>query len=160
MPLDVVGLDHIYITVSDLDRSTAFYDRVMHLLGFHKGTMPVGGQPHVHYYNRVLQYTIRPAGPAAQPHNPNAPGLHHICFQVADQATVDAAAEGLRQLGVSCSEPRLYPEYGSDYYATYFRDPDGIELEIVNRIHRRTLIVQHWHELTEFENPLSKVGLL
>ena len=61
MTLEVLGIDHIYIAVSDLAQSTAFYDGVMKLLGFRKGTDPIGGQPHVHYFNRALQYTLRPA---------------------------------------------------------------------------------------------------
>jgi catechol 2,3-dioxygenase-like lactoylglutathione lyase family enzyme len=57
MALEVLGLDHIYIAVSDLARSTTFYDDVMQLLGFRKGTDPVGGQPHFHYFNRAFQGT-------------------------------------------------------------------------------------------------------
>ena len=49
-----------------------------------------------------------------------------------DAAAVDQAAAELRALGVSVSEPRLYPEYAPDYYATFFDDPDGVRLEITN----------------------------
>ena len=31
---EVIGIDHIYIAVTDLDRAEAFYDRVMPVLGF------------------------------------------------------------------------------------------------------------------------------
>lgn len=27
---------------------------------------------------------------------------------------------------------RYYPEYGLDYYATFFTDPDGLRLEVMN----------------------------
>lgn len=160
MTLEVLGLDHIYITVSDLARSTAFYDNVMRLLGFRKGTDPVGGQPHVHYFNRVLQYTLRPAKSDARAHDQLTPGLHHLCFQVTDSNAVDEAAEGLRKLGIEVSDPRLYPAYGADYYAIYFKDPDGIELEIVNRTRMRDVIRDNWEKLEQFENPLSKAGLV
>ena len=59
--LDVIAVDHIYVAVRDFARSVAFYDRVMRLLGFKKGTSPIAGEPHAHYFNRVTQYTIRPA---------------------------------------------------------------------------------------------------
>ena len=26
--------------------------------------------------------------------------------------------------------PKLYPQYAPDYYAVFFRDPDGIKLEV------------------------------
>lgn len=159
MTIDVIGIDHIYVAVTDLDRSTQFYDQVMRLLGFRKGTTPVGGQPHVHYFNRIMQYTIRPARPDAPPHDPFVPGLHHLCFQVADQAAVDTVAQGLRALGVDVSEPRIYPEYAPDYYAIFFKDPDGIELEVVNRRYHRRLVAENWARLTQFEDPLDKAGL-
>ena len=160
MTLEVLGIDHIYIAVSDLAHSTAFYDGVMKLLGFRKGTDPVGGQPHVHYFNRALQYTLRPAKSDAVAHDPLVPGLHHLCFQVADISAIDKAAQGLRKLGIEVSEPRYYPEYGADYYAVYFKDRDEIELEIVNRTRIRNIIHDNWEQLEHFENPLSKAGLI
>jgi glyoxylase I family protein len=160
MAVEILGIDHIYITVSDLERSLIFYDKLMQLLGFKKGTNSIGGQPHVHYFNRVIQYTIRPAKPDARRHDPFVPGLHHICFQVADKNIVDEIAQGLEALGIEFCAPRIYSEYGADYYAIFFKDLDGIELEIVNRRHVRNIISDNWEQLEHFENPLSKAGLV
>jgi catechol 2,3-dioxygenase-like lactoylglutathione lyase family enzyme len=160
MSLTVTAVDHIYVAVSDIQRAEEFYDAVMRLLGFRKGTMPIAGERHLHYFNRITQYTIRPAKPGAGGHDSYTPGLHHLCFRVASRSDVDAAARGLRELGVAATEPRLYPEYAPDYYATFFTDPDGIRLEIVAHMRRRTLVHDHWDELTEFENPLTKAGLV
>lgn len=159
-PLDVTAVDHVYVTVADLPRSERFYDAVMRVLGFRKGTTPIAGERHLHYFNPVTQYTIRPARPGAGPHDPYRPGLHHVCFRVASQADVDAAAQALRGLGVAATDPRLYPEYAPDYYATFFADPDGVRLEIVAHCRLRSLIRDHWDRLTEFEDPLTKAGLL
>ncbi|MDD2715611.1 MAG: VOC family protein [Candidatus Wallbacteria bacterium] len=160
MALEVLSIDHIYITVSNLSRSTVFYDAVMKLLGFHKGTGSIDGQPHVHYFNRALQYTLRPARSDAALHDQLVPGLHHLCFQVTDMNAVDLAAQGLSKLGIEVSEPGLYLEFGADYYAVYFQDPDGILLEIVNRTLIRDIIRDNWEKLEHFENPLSKAGLV
>jgi glyoxylase I family protein len=159
MPLEVTGIDHIYVTVSDLGRAVAFYDPVMRLLGFRKGTKPIAGAPHVHYFNRETQYTLRPAKRPG-PHDAYAPGLHHLCFRVPTNPDVDQAARELRALGVDATEPAVYPEYSPDYYATFFADPDGVRLEIVATRRYRTLVRDHWHELTEFEDPLQKAGLV
>ncbi len=160
MPIDVTAVDHLYVAVADLARSEAFYDRVMRLLDFRKGTAPIAGEPHLHYFNRITQYTIRPAKRADGGYDPYRPGLHHLCFRVATTADVDEAARALRGLGIDASEPRLYPEYAADYYATFFADPDGIRLEIVAHRKGRTLVRDHWERLTEFENPLQKAGLV
>ena len=157
--LDVTAVDHVYVTVRDLIRSIAFYDAVMRLLGFRKGTKAIAGEPHAHYFNPVTQYTIRQARNAVA-HDPYSPGLHHLCFRVATRYDVDAAAAGLRALGIEASTPVLYPEYAADYYATFFTDPDGIRLEIVALRAMRTLVQDHWAELTAFEDPLQKAGLV
>lgn len=37
----------------------------------------------------------------------------------------------IKELGAEITrEPKEYPEYTDKYYAFYFRDPDGIPLEI------------------------------
>ena len=156
--LEVTAVDHVYVTVSDFDRAVAFYDRVMRLLGFRKGTMAIAGERHAHYFNRVTQYSIRPAH-TRHPYDSYGPGLHHLCFRLASNDAVDAAARDLCALGIAASAPRFYPEYAPDYYATFFNDPDGIRLEIVAHRRMRTIIHDQWDLLTEWEDPVRKAGL-
>lgn len=158
MHVDVIALDHLYVSVRDLEESEAFYDPVMRFLDFRKGTGTVDGEPHIHYYNRVLHYTIRPARSESR-HDPYSAGLHHVCLRVGTIADVDAVARTLGEFGVSATRPRSYPDYDPDYYATFFQDPDGIRLEVVAEVERRRLIRDHWSRLTEFENPLAKAKL-
>jgi len=153
--VEVVGVDHIYLTVSDMVRSLAFYDTVLGLLDFRALDAPIGGDPHRHYFNRVMQISIRPARGGT--HDPYAPGLHHLCLQVADKAAVDRIARLLRDAGIEISDPALYPQYADDYYAIFFDDPDGIRHEIVARRARRKLTVERWTELTSFLNPWANI---
>ncbi|MGO9603386.1 MAG: hypothetical protein ACLQAT_08300 [Candidatus Binataceae bacterium] len=60
VPPEILGVDHIYLSVTDFERSQAFYDRLMKTLGFKKGTHAIGGAPHRHYYKRNMQVSIRP----------------------------------------------------------------------------------------------------
>jgi catechol 2,3-dioxygenase-like lactoylglutathione lyase family enzyme len=76
--------DHIYLSVSDFARSETFYDAVMRALGQHKGDKIIAGEPHAHYLGPQLQSTLRPAK-IRQSHDPYAPGLRHLCFQVEDR---------------------------------------------------------------------------
>jgi len=153
--VEVLGLDHIYLAVADLARSEKFYDSVLALLDFRKIDAPIGGEPHRHYFNKVMQISIRPAHGGR--HDPYAPGLHHLCLQVADTAALDKLARLLRTAGIAISEPALYPQYADDYYALFLEDPDGIRLEIVARRARRKLTVERWSELTRFLNPWAKL---
>ncbi len=144
MSVEVIGIDHVFVAVSDLRRSEGFYDHVMPVLGFRKGDGSIGGAPHLFYYNRQFVYSLRPATEGARDHDPYAPGLHHLCFRVLDEAAVDRAARELREAGVEATEPRYYLEYAPDYYATFFEDPDGIRLEVVNFREIRAKIMYDW----------------
>ena len=129
---NVTGIDHIYISVSDLDRSEAFYDRVMlHALGFRKNKFAIDGDPHVQYFNRHFGYVLRPTRGETK-FDSYAPGLHHFCLRVESIADVFAVANELRRAGVDASEAKLYAEYAPDYWATFFNDPDGVRLEVTN----------------------------
>jgi glyoxylase I family protein len=132
MAIEVIGVDHIFITVRDLTGAEAYYDQVMTILGFRKHRTEIEGEPHVSYYNRHFAYWLRPARERTAVHNPYAAGVHHFCFRVTNEADVDRAAAELQAAGISASTPRFYPEYGRDYYATFFADPDGVRLEIRN----------------------------
>ena len=154
---ELIGIDHVYLTVSDLARSRRFYDRVMRALGFKKGTAAIGGEPHCHYYNRNFQVSIRPAHHRAVKHDSYAPGLHHLSLRVANRAAVDQVARKLRAMRIKVEGPRLWPEYSPDYYAVFFNDPDGIRLEVMNYLKRRKLVRKVWNELEGFANPLDRL---
>ncbi len=141
---EVIGIDHIYITVSDLSRSESFYDRVfIEALGFRKNKFTLSGEPHVQYFNRHFGYVIRPARGSAK-HDPYTPGLHHFCLRVDSIADVAEAADRLRRLGIEASEARRYPDYAPDYAATFFTDPDGVRLEITNYRQERRERHDNW----------------
>jgi glyoxylase I family protein len=144
---EVTGIDHIYITVSDLQRSEVFYDRVLiEALGFRKNKFDLGGDPHIQYFNRHFSFAIRPSRSSAG-HDSYAPGLHHFCFRVDSVADVVTVAKQLRALGVEASEAKLYTEYAPDYWATFFADPDGVRLEVTNyRQERRERHDKWWSD--------------
>jgi len=144
--IEVIGIDHIYIAVSDLKRSEAFYDRVFLNLGFRKNAFPINGDAHVQYYNRHFGYVLRPAR-TQQLHDPYAPGLHHFCLRVESIEDVHAAARALRTAEIIVSDPKLYPEYAPDYAAFFFTDPDGLRLEITNYRQERRERHDHWDQI-------------
>jgi len=143
MKIEVIGIDHIYISVSQLARSEEYYDQIMPLLGFKKNTFHNEGDLHIQYYNRHFGYVLRPAQAEAAP-SPLRTGLHHFCFRVEDCAAVDRIARQFGELGIECSTPQFYPEYAPDYYAIFFSDPDGIRLEITNYRQERRQRFEDW----------------
>lgn len=141
---EIIGIDHIYIAVSDLARAENFYDRVLQdTLGFRKSKFTLGGAPHIQYYNRHFGYVLRPSATQAA-HDSTAPGLHHFCLRVESAADVVAVAARLRAAGIAASEAKCYPEYAPDYWATFFADPDGIRLEVTNYRQERRERHDNW----------------
>jgi len=61
-----------------------------------------------------------------------------------DEAAVDRAARELWEAGVETREPRYYLEYAPDYYATFFEDPDGVRLEVMNFREIRRKVMYDW----------------
>jgi catechol 2,3-dioxygenase-like lactoylglutathione lyase family enzyme len=148
--IEVIGIDHIYLTVSDLASSEEFYDRMMAVLGFRKNKFALDGEPHIQYYNRHFGYVLRPMRGSGK-HDPYSPGLHHFCLRVETIAQVKSAADALRAARIEASEADRHPGYADDYWATYVIDPDGMRLEITNYRQERRERHDHWHSLPEKE---------
>jgi glyoxylase I family protein len=66
--------------------------------------------------------------PPRRPSYPEACGLRHLAFEVAD---VDAAVTELRGRGVAVEAVRVDPHTGKRF--TFFADPDGLPLELYER---------------------------
>jgi glyoxylase I family protein len=143
---EIIGIDHIYITVSNLQVSEKFYDIVMKALGFRKNQFQLNSETHIQYYNRHFGYVLRPSH-TAHTYNPYAPGLHHFCLRVESEKDVEEVAKSLKKQNITVSEPRLFPEYAPDYFAVFFSDPDGIILEITNYRQERRERFDNWENI-------------
>jgi glyoxylase I family protein len=132
MPIETLGFDHIDLTVNDVVASQPFYEKVLREMGFRR--VPDDGRSVV-FHNGITSLAIRAAredvrGAAFDRYRV---GLHHLAFRAARRSDVDdfhafLNAEGLPVLDA----PAEYPEYGPDYYALFFADPDGMKLELVH----------------------------
>jgi glyoxylase I family protein len=156
---EVIGIDHVFVSVRDLARSEAFYDQVFEaVLGFRKNTFVLGADPHIQYYNRHFGLVLRPAR-AASAHDPYAPGLHHLCLRVDAVADVHAAAAGLQAVGIAATEAALHSVYAPDYWATFFRDPDGVRLEVTNYRQERRDRHDQWDSPPQRQSATPRIGV-
>jgi lactoylglutathione lyase len=93
---------HVFIATADFERTLAFYEPLMFLVG-----APFEGE--------------HAAGNGQM-----------TAFIAPDRATVDRAHALALAHGGSCAgAPGLRPDYHADYYGAYFRDPDGNKLCVV-----------------------------
>jgi catechol 2,3-dioxygenase-like lactoylglutathione lyase family enzyme len=134
-------IDHIEITVRDMDTAVPFYDRLLPLLGFdprNRSTAFIEQHDKhvVSYEHPRLGFAITSprrafAGETVHRRKPGA--LHHLAFRAASRAEVDRLHLELKAIGATIvSPPREYPEYTpSRYYALYFKDLEGLKYEVV-----------------------------
>ncbi len=124
------ALSHIAFTVSNLDRSAAFYDRVLGFLGYERWPAVA---PQAKWKKTdvgiVLLYAATPES-ADRRHDRFAPGLHHFSFEADSRAQVDALHDLLRNNGTEILDPPADYAYTTGYYAVFFADPDGLKLEL------------------------------
>ncbi|WP_157270761.1 VOC family protein [Azohydromonas aeria] len=115
-------IDHLQLVVRDLDASRDFYAAVFEVLG-----IPMGGSGEGYFWADEL-FVSTADSPAAQG---QLTGRHHLAFQAADRAMVDAfhaaaLAHGGRDHGAPGERP-----YHPGYYAAFVLDPDGNNIEAV-----------------------------
>ncbi len=122
----VTGIGHVCIGVSDLDRAIEFYTRK---LGFElagRRTLASG----------VTLATLKVPGEGGEGaalelyHHPAAAegGLRHVGLLVDD---VWKAAAYLKEMGVTFHRDPPAPEAKNAPAIAFFRDPDGVEIEIL-----------------------------
>ena len=135
-----VELGHAHIYVRTLDRSIAFYTRVIGL----RETERLGdGLAFLSSSEKHHTLALQALGDAAGPQPPGSVGLYHVAFELPDAASLDDALDRLDVEGVAWQAV----DHGISW-AVYFDDPDGNGLELyVDRRHLaggRT----EWHGLT------------
>ncbi len=127
-------IHHIDLTVSDVARSRLFYDHVLGYFGFARSEDYANGSD----WDRVADGVFHSIGICeshanAARHDRYSPGLHHLAWTAESRADVDGLYSLLLEIGAEILDPPAdYPQYGPDYYAIFFADPDGLKLEFVS----------------------------
>jgi glyoxylase I family protein len=129
----VGSLNHISITVNDLEKSRAFYEKLLSALGYR--LLFSEGQSFGFKGADGLKLFFAQARKDRQGEafDRYRVGLHHLAFNAPDRAFVDSVHQKLVSWGVTVLDaPAEYPQYEAGYYAVFFLDPDGMKLEVVH----------------------------
>ncbi len=123
-------IDHMGITVSDIEKSKAFYSRALGALGY----VLCKNDP------RAVSFGVREGhGRSTDPGGDfwlsvgslMTPRVH-FAFNAASRADVDAFfAAAMAAEGVENGAPGLRAHYHPHYYAAFVLDPDGYNIEAV-----------------------------
>jgi glyoxylase I family protein len=129
-----MGVHHVDLVVTSIERSLPFYRELLGPLGWHRLSEVEGERGETIWYlgGPACSVGLREAQSGEGPYDRYSVGLHHLAFEAQSRAVVDERADWLRASGALLeSEPQEY-SYSPGYYAVFFYDPDGLKLEIVN----------------------------
>jgi glyoxylase I family protein len=124
---DFPALAHIAVTVTDLERSTAWYSALFGSDAVLDEDEPIGGFHHTVFViggGQLFGLHTHPQ-PATETFDEHRTGLDHISFGCADRGELETWVARLDELGVTHGGIVDAP-YGS---GLSFRDPDNIALE-------------------------------
>lgn len=133
-------IDHIQVTVQNLENVEQFYDKLMPLLGFDlekksKGTVAEHEFDVIEYSHPLLIFAInspREVFKNETVHRRKPGSLHHLAFKANSRKEIDELYPKIIETGAQIvSPPKYYPQHGENYYALFFKDPDGIKYELV-----------------------------
>jgi catechol 2,3-dioxygenase-like lactoylglutathione lyase family enzyme len=128
-----MGVQHIDLVVSSIERSLPFYRELLAPLGYHRISEVEGERGETIWYlsGPGVAIGLREAQSEGG-HDRYSVGIHHIAFEAWSRAMVDERARWLVERRAEIeSGPEEYA-YQPGYYAVFFFDPDGIKLEIVH----------------------------
>ncbi len=128
-------LNHVSITVSDLDDAMIFMGPFLSFFGFEIG-------PSLSSSGTRLTVNINPSTGMAfnvweakseHPFDVYEPGLHHIAFNAGSKAQVEEALALVREAGLKILDgPGEFPFAEGGYFAFYFLGPDNLKFEVVH----------------------------
>jgi catechol 2,3-dioxygenase-like lactoylglutathione lyase family enzyme len=132
--MSLTGVDHVAFTVSDLDRTTAWY---CEHFGFEPLTRYTNAQ--IGAEVQVLQHPEVPLrlsfrrfdGGSTEPFSELRVGLDHLALGVTDTAELAHRKHRLEQAGITCHRTDL-PELS----ILVLRDPDNIQIELCTPLTR------------------------
>jgi catechol 2,3-dioxygenase-like lactoylglutathione lyase family enzyme len=123
-------LDHVSISVPDLDAARPFYDAVMAALGVAKVYDRADALGYGMRCNAVEDFHSCLA--VYQSADANLDAKRHWCFKATTHDQVRAFhAAGLAHGGRNDGEPGLRPHYHAHYYGAFLLDPCGNRVEAV-----------------------------
>jgi len=123
-------LDHVILTVENFERSVAFYKQALKPLEISEFVDYKGkdGHPDLKGFgkDRHFIFWLKEGKP-----NPDAV---HVGFVAKSQAVVNAFySAAMAAGGRDKIAPAVQLQYHPNYYATWVLDPDGHDIEVVNK---------------------------
>lgn len=123
------GIAHIQLTVTDMERSRAFYAPLLEL--FEMKTL-IDTDTFFYCIGSRTGIAITPIDErhAGDRFDQRRVGLHHVCLRARERGQIDEIAAFVEKLGAAIVHPPREDGFAPGYYSVLFEDPDGIRIEV------------------------------
>ena len=127
--ININGMAHVILTVSQFDKAKAFYSQIMPAFGMEN---VFSGGNMCYFVGARTAIGIQPCAEkfSDQRFEQQRVGLHHICLRARSREDVDATGDLLKKIGATIVRGPEEGHWAPGYYYVLFEDPDGIRLEV------------------------------
>ncbi len=126
--VNVNGMAHIQLNVSDMTRSIPFYRRLLNSMSLQT---IMDSDDYLYCVGGRTGVAISPVAPEFKEtaFEQQRVGLHHLCFRARSREDVDAIHEVAVEIGAKIVHSPEDGGFAPGYYSVLFEDPDGIRIE-------------------------------
>lgn len=127
--VEVNGMAHVIISVSNWQACKPFYESLLAFLGLE---CVFSGEEMIYYVGGRTALGVSRCAPEfeGQRFVQNSIGLHHLCFRARSRADVEAVHEHAVGLGAHIVHGPEEGGWAPGYYSVLFEDPIGTRLEV------------------------------
>jgi catechol 2,3-dioxygenase-like lactoylglutathione lyase family enzyme len=127
--IDINGMAHIILTVSQFEKAKEFYSDLLPEFGMER---VFSGDDFCYHVGARTAIGVQRGGDAYKDERfeQSRVGLHHICLRARSREDVDKTAEKLRAMDAVIVRGPMEGTWAPGYYYIVFEDPDGIRLEV------------------------------
>jgi catechol 2,3-dioxygenase-like lactoylglutathione lyase family enzyme len=128
-PMEINGMAHAVLTVSNFETAVPFYEKLLAFLGMKR---VFKGEEFLYYVGGRTALGISKGDERYRQERfiQRRVGLHHLCFRARERSDVDSFYGFLQELGAKIVHPPEDGAWAPGYYSVLFEDPDGIRLEM------------------------------
>ena len=127
--MEINGVAHVMLTVSNFEVCVPFYQQMLGFLGLRQ---VIKNDDMLYYVGGRTAIGIMRAEPRYRQERfvQRSVGLHHLCLRARERADVDTLYAFLSKSGAKIIHPPEDGHWAPGYYSVLFEDPDGIRIEL------------------------------
>ena len=127
--VEVNGIAHIILTVSQFEECQKFYKKLLPFLGL---KLVFDGKDMCYHVGARTAVGIQRCAPEHQDERfiQARVGLHHFCFRARSREDIDQIYSLLQEMGAKIVTPPEEGPWAPGYYSVLFEDPDGSRIEV------------------------------